>query len=134
MRKTLNFPQIRDIGIKHKYTKLHGFKGETDLDKAVTYTFEPGKPFSHEEGDPGCGGQARSVCHNNPVAPNIILCHTEVIKKTFFFKLNSSTKVGEEGICAGKINQWVSKCSNFGFMFYNLLTCAACLKVSLENP
>ncbi len=85
MRKTLNFPQIRDIGIKHKYTKLHGFKGETDLDKAVTYTFEPGKPFSHEEGGPGgCGGQARSVCHNNPVAPNIILCHTEVIKKTVF--------------------------------------------------
>ncbi len=57
-------------------------------------------------------------------------------KKTFFEIKNvgSSAKVGEEGICAGKNSQWVSKCSKFGFMFYNLLTCAVCLKVSLENP
>ncbi len=51
--------------------------GEADLDNAVTYTFEPGKPFTHQGG----GHEQRILCSSSPLKPNVIKCTNEVKDK-----------------------------------------------------
>lgn len=60
-----------------KWSLVHREEGEADLENAVTYTFEPGKPFAHDGGGHG----QKIVCTSSPHRPNIIKCQTEVKDK-----------------------------------------------------
>ena len=87
-----------------KWNWAHREEGEVDYERAVSYTFEPGKPFSYELGgtckprnadeaegetkvdedsleDDGSAAATRQDILCKESAPNVIYCHTEVPRK-----------------------------------------------------